>query len=128
MDVGGMGMECMEFWAYHCCSGVVGTSGQWKADSTVDTSLGVSVAQEWRDETVRWVLGYFWLPLDVGTLELEAFGGGELLGIAIPTFLPLVFLLYLACTFLCNDDIESDHAHNKHNRGGEGDRECNVNK
>ena len=31
---------------------------------------------------------------------------------------PLVFLLYLACLCLCNDDIESEHADNRHTRGG----------
>ena len=30
----------------------------------------------------------------------------------------LVFLLYLACPCLCNDDIESEHADNRHTRRG----------
>ena len=51
---------------------------------------------------------------------LVAFGGGELLAIAIPPLIPLVFLLSLACPCLCNDDIKSEHAHNRHTRGGGG--------
>ena len=31
---------------------------------------------------------------------------------------PLVFLLYMACPCLCNDDIESEHADNRRTRGG----------
>ena len=54
---------------------------------------------------------------------LAAFGGEELLDIAIPTLIPLVSLLYLACPCLCNDDIKSDHAHNRNTRGG-GERAC----
>ena len=54
------------------------------------------MAREWRDETDRWLLGYFWLTLSARTLVLAAFGGGELLDIDIPTLLPLVFLLSLA--------------------------------
>ena len=53
-----------------------------------------------------------------GCWVLAAFGGGELLAIAIPTLRPLVFLLSLACPYLCNDDIKSEHAHNMHTRGG----------
>ena len=49
---------------------------------------------------------------------LADFGGGELLAIAITTLIPLIFILSLACSFLCNDDIKYEHAHNKHNRGG----------
>ena len=45
-----------------------------------------------------------------GCWVLAAFGGGELLAIAIPTLRPLVFLLSLACPCLCNDDIKSEHA------------------
>ena len=30
----------------------------------------------------------------------------------------LVFLLYLACPCLCNDDIESEHVDNRHTGGG----------
>ena len=79
--------------------------------------LEVSAAQEWRDETDRWLLGYCWLPLDIGTLVLAAFGGGELLAIDIPTIVPLVFLFSLACPCLCNDEIKSEHAHNRHTMG-----------
>ena len=43
------------------------------------------MAREWIDETARWILGKWWLPLAVGNLVLAAFGGGELLDIAIPT-------------------------------------------
>ena len=50
------------------------------------------MARGWRDETDRWILGYFWLPLDVGTVVLVAFGGGELLDIAIPTLVHLSVL------------------------------------
>ena len=53
-----------------------------------------------------------------GCWVLAAFGGGELLAIDIPTLRPLVFLLSLACLYLCNDDIESEHAHNRPIRGG----------
>ena len=49
---------------------------------------------------------------------LAYFGGGELLAIAIPTLVPLVFLFSLACPCLCNDDIKSEHAHNRHTGGG----------
>ena len=51
---------------------------------------------------------------------LAAFGGGELLGIAIPTLLPLVFILSLDCPCLCNDEIKYKHAHNRHTKGGGG--------
>ena len=87
--------------------------------------MDVSVAQEWRDETDRWLLGYCWLPLTIGTLVLAAFGGGEILAIDIPTILPLVFLLSLAFPCLCYDDIKYEHAHNRHTRGG-GERACKV--
>ena len=40
-----------------------------------------------------------------GSWVLAAFGGGELLDIAITTLIPLVFLLSQACPCLCNDDI-----------------------
>ena len=53
-----------------------------------------------------------------GCWFLSAFGGGELFDIAIPTLRPLVFLLYLTYPCLCNDDINSEHAHNRHTRGG----------
>ena len=76
------------------------------------------MAREWIDETYRWFWGWCWLPLALGALVLTAFGGGELLDIAIPTLVPLFFLLYLACPFLCNDDIKYDHAPNRHPRGG----------
>ena len=64
------------------------------------------MALEWRDDTNRWILGYFWLPLSVGTLVLADFDGGELLDIDIPTLVPLVFLLSMACPCICNDDIK----------------------
>ena len=54
-----------------------------------------------------------------GCWVLAAFGGGELLDIAIPTLRPLVFLLSLACPCLCNDNIKSEHAHNNHATGRE---------
>ena len=41
----------------------------------------------------------------MGTLVLEAFGGVELLAIAIPTIVPLVFLLSLYLPCLCTEDI-----------------------
>ena len=53
-----------------------------------------------------------------GCWVLAAFGGGELLAIGILTLVPLVFLLSLACPCLSNDDIKSEHAHNRHTRGG----------
>ena len=55
----------------------------------------------------------------------EAFGGGELLAIAIPTLVHLVFILSLDCPCLCYDEIKSEHAHNKHT-GGDGERACKV--
>ena len=58
------------------------------------------------------------MPLAVGDLVSAAFGGGELLAIAIPTLRPIVFHLSLACPCLCNDDIKSEHAHNMNTRGG----------
>ena len=65
------------------------------------------------------VLGAF------GCWVLEAFGGGELLAISIPTLRPLVFLLSLDCPCLCNDDIKSEHTYNRHTGGG-GARACKV--
>ena len=56
-----------------------------------------------------------------GCWVLAAFGGGELLAIVIPTLRPPVFLLSLACPCICNDDIKSEHAHNRDT--GEGWRE-----
>ena len=41
-----------------------------------------------------------------GCWVLAAFGSGELLAIAIPTLIPLVFLLSLDFPCLCNDDIK----------------------
>ena len=49
------------------------------------------MVREWRYETDRWILGYCWLPLAIGTLVLVAFDGGELLAIAISTRVPLIF-------------------------------------
>ena len=56
--------------------------------------------------------------MDIGTLLLADFGGGELLAIVIPTLAPLVFLLSLSCPCLCYDEIKSEHAHNRHTGGG----------
>ena len=92
----------------------------------METFLDVSVAREWRDDTDKWILGYFWLPLVFGTLVLVAFGGGELFPIDIPTLVALFFLLYLTFPCLCNDDIKSEHAHNRHTREGGGEIECKV--
>ena len=58
------------------------------------------------------------MPLDIGTLVLEDFGSGELLAAAITTLVLLVFLLYIDCPCLYNDEIKSEHAHNRHTRGG----------
>ena len=58
------------------------------------------------------------MPLNVGTLVLEAFGGGERLSIAITTLVPILFLFYMDFPCLYNDDIKSEHAHNRHTRGG----------
>ena len=55
-----------------------------------------------------------------GCLLLAAFGEGEILDIPIPTLRPLVFILPLACPCLCNDDIKSEHADNRHTGGGGG--------
>ena len=44
---------------------------------------------------------------DFGCWMLAAFGGGELLDIAITTLITLVFILSLALPFLCNDDIKT---------------------
>ena len=65
------------------------------------------------------------MPLAIGTLVLAAFGSGGLLAIAMPKLVTLVFLLSLACPFLCYDEIKSEHAHNRHPRGG-GERACKV--
>ena len=54
----------------------------------------------------------------IGAFVLAAFGGGELLAIAIPTLVPLVFVLSLYCPCLFYDEIKSEHAHNRHTRGG----------
>ena len=60
------------------------------------------------------------MNLAVGTLVLAEFGGGVILAINIPTLVPLVFLLSLGFPFLFNDDIKSEHAHNRHTRRGRG--------
>ena len=52
-----------------------------------------------------------------GCWVFSAFGGGELLDFAIPTLIPLVFILSLGFPFLRNDDIKYEHAHNRHTRG-----------
>ena len=56
-----------------------------------------------------------------GCWVLAAFGGGELLDIAISTLIPIVFIRSLACPCLCNDDIKSEHTHNRHTSGGGGE-------
>ena len=66
-------------------------------------------------------LGIVLAAFGFGTLVLEAFGGGEILDIAIPTLVPLVFLLSLACYCLYSDDNISEHAHNRNNIGGGGE-------
>ena len=53
---------------------------------------------------------------------LAALCGGEILAISIPTIITLVFILSLACPCLYNDEIKSEHAHNRHT-SGEGERE-----
>ena len=53
-----------------------------------------------------------------GTLLLEYFGSGELLAVAITTLVLLVLIFYMDCPCLCNDDIKSENADNKHTRGG----------
>ena len=61
----------------------------------------------------------FWIVLAAFSgWVLEDFGGGELLDISITTLITLVFLLYLACPCLCNNDIKSEYAHNSYTRGG----------
>ena len=63
----------------------------------------------------------FWIVLDAfGCWVLASFGGGGLWDISIPTLINIVFLLSLACPFLCNDNIKSEHAHNRHTRGDRG--------
>ena len=63
-------------------------------------------------------LGIVLAAFGFGTLVLEAFGGGKILYIDIPTLVPLVFLLSLSCYCLCSDDNKSEHAHNRNNIGG----------
>ena len=58
------------------------------------------------------------MPLDIGTLVLAAFDGRELLDISIPTLIPLLFILSMACPCICNDDIKYEHAQNRHTKGG----------
>ena len=60
-----------------------------------------------------------------GCWVLAAFGSEELLDIYIRTLIPLVFLLSLAFPCLYNDDIKSEHAHNRNTRGGV-ERACKV--
>ena len=68
------------------------------------------------------------MPLDLGTLVLSAFGGGGILSIAIPTLVPLVFLLSIYFPCLCNEYIIYTYAHNRHIRvRGEGERAYKVN-
>ena len=62
-------------------------------------------------------VGYLWL---LGPWVLASFGGGGLLDIAILTLVLLFILLSLACPCLCNDNIQYEHAPNRHTRGGEG--------
>ena len=49
-------------------------------------------------------------------LQSEVFGGG-ILAIYFTTLITLVFLLSMDFPCLCNDDIKSEHAHNRQNRG-----------
>ena len=58
---------------------------------------------------------------------LAAFGGGGRLDIAITTLVTLVFLLSLDFPCLCNNEIKSEHAHNRHTRGGRREIACKVN-
>ena len=60
------------------------------------------------------------MPLAIGTLVLAAFGGEELLDVSIPKLVPLVFFIFLDCYCLFNDGIKSEHANNRHTRGGGG--------
>ena len=92
----------------------------------MDTFLEISVDQEWRDETYRWIFGYCLLTLAVVTLVLAAFGGGELLDISILTLVPTIFLLSMYFPCIYNYDIKSDHAHNRPTRRGEGGGACKV--
>ena len=62
---------------------------------------------------------------DFGCWGVAAFGGGELLAVAINTLRPLVSLLYMAFPCLCNDDIKPEHAQNRHTRG-RGGGACKV--
>ena len=55
----------------------------------------------------------------VRTLVLEDFGGGEILDIAIPKLVPLVFILSLDFPCICNDGIKYEHENNRNTRGGE---------
>ena len=57
---------------------------------------------------------------------LADFGGGEILDIDITTLVNIAFLLSLAFSCLCNDEIKSEHAHNRHTRGLGGERSCKV--
>ena len=60
------------------------------------------------------------MPLAVGTLVLEAFGGGELLAIDITKLVPLVFLLYMDFPCLCNNVLNlSTHTTGTPERGGD---------
>ena len=61
----------------------------------------------------------------IETFVLAAFGGGEILANDIPTRVTLVFLISLACPCIFYDEIKSEHAHNRHTRGG-GERACKV--
>ena len=54
----------------------------------------------------------------LGCWVLAAFGGGELLAIAITKIIPLVFLLSLDFPCLRYDEIKSEHAYNRHTKGG----------
>ena len=83
--------------------------------STVETFLEVSgaVVEIW-----DWQVDVGIVLAALGCWVLAAFGGGELLAIYIPTLRPLIFLLSLYCPCLCNDDIKSEHAHNRHTRWG----------
>ena len=90
-----VGVDCVAFWSCHCCYVLVGLAIQDQASSTVETFLEVSVAQEWRYETNRWIFGQCWIIFSVGDLVLAVFGCGEVLPIAITTLVHIVFILYL---------------------------------
>ena len=146
MEVGRVGVDCVEFWAWHCCCVVVGPDNKYvvcKGGGLLCGVLGLPLlfcsggssrigagvshcgypsggfcgagVERW-DQQVAFgvVLAAF------GFWVLAAFCGRELLAVAIPTLIHIVFLLSLACPCLWNDDIKSEHAHKRHTRVGGG--------